>query len=111
VSPVYVEAEAEFLEEYGFLQEEKEKYIANFIIWEPTAELLAKQNAMYKGAAELFANELYDELTSSGILADPDIWCGQTDTTISMSGSSKADCNFIMWSLIPFIASCSGNKH
>ena len=41
VSPVYVEAEAEFLEEYGFLQEEKEKYIANFIIWEPTAELLA----------------------------------------------------------------------
>ena len=111
VSPVYVEAEAEFLEEYGFLQEEKEKYIANFIIWEPTAELLAKQNAMYKGAAELFANELYDELTSSGILDDPDIWCGQTDTPISMNGSSKADRNFILWSLIPYIAAWSGNKH
>ena len=85
VSPVYVETEVEFLEEYGFLQAQKDKYIVNFIISEPTAELLTMQNDMYKRAAELFANDLYDELTSSGILDDPDIWCGQTDAPISLT--------------------------
>lgn len=28
------------------------------------------QDAMYKRAGELFANELYDELTASGLLED-----------------------------------------
>lgn len=110
VSPVYVETEAEFLEEYGFLQAQKDKYIVNFIISEPTAELLTMQNDMYKRAAELFANDLYDELISSGILDDPDIWCGQTDKPISLTESPKADRNFILWSLIPYIAACSGEK-
>ena len=110
VSPVYVETEVEFLEEYGFLQAQKDKYIVNFIISEPTAELLTMQNDMYKRAAELFANDLYDELTSSGILDDPDIWCGQTDAPISLTESPKADRNFILWSLIPYIAAWSGEK-
>lgn len=110
VSPVYVETEVEFLEEYGFLQAQKDKYIVNFIISEPTAELLTMQNDMYKRAAELFANDLYDELTSSGILDDPDIWCGQTDEPISLTESPKADRNFILWTLIPYIAACSGEK-
>ena len=110
VSPVYVETEVEFLEEYGFLQAQKDKYIINFIISEPTAELLTMQNDMYKRAAELFANDLYDELTSSGILDDPDIWCGQTDAPISLTESPKADRNFILWSLIPYIAAWSGEK-
>ena len=83
VFPVYVETEVEFLEEYGFLQAQKDKYIVNFIISEPTVELLTMQNDMYKRAAELFANDLYDELTTSGILDDPDILCGQTDAPIS----------------------------
>lgn len=39
VSPVYVETEAGFLEKYGFLQMQRDKYIVNFIISEPTAEL------------------------------------------------------------------------
>ena len=90
VSPVYVETEIEFLEEYGFLQAQKDKYIINFIISEPTAELLTMQNDMYKRAAELFANDLYDELTSSGILDDPDILCGQTDAPISCDRSSAS---------------------
>lgn len=98
VSPVYVESEVEFLEEYGFLQAQKDKYLANFIISEPDAELLALQDNMYSRAAELFANDLYDELIATGILADPDIRCGQ------------ADRNFILWSLIPYIAACSGRK-
>ncbi len=110
VSPVYVETEVEFLEEYGFLQAQKDKYIVNFIISEPTAELLTMQNDMYKRAAELFANDLYDELTSSGILDDPDIWCGQTDAPISLTESPKADRNFVLWSLIPYIAAWSGEE-
>ena len=110
VSPVYVETEVEFLEEYGFLQAQKDKYIVNFIISEPTVELLTMQNDMYKRAAELFANDLYDELTSSGILDDPDILCGQTDAPISLTESPKADRNFILWTLIPYIAAWSGEK-
>lgn len=110
VSPVYVETEVEFLEEYGFLQVHKDKYIVNFIISEPTAELLTMQNEMYKRAAELFANDLYDELISCGILDDPDILCGQTDEPISLTTSPKADRNFILWSLIPYIAAWSGEK-
>ena len=59
ISPVYVETEVEFLEEYGFLKAEKDRYIVNFIISEPTAELLTMQNSMYRRAAKLFANDLY----------------------------------------------------
>ena len=110
VSPVYVETEVEFLEEYGFLRKQKDKYIVNFIISEPTAELLTMQNNMYKRAAELFANDLYDDLSSSGILDDPDIWCDQTDEPLSLIESPKRDRNFILWSLIPYIAAWSGGK-
>lgn len=110
VSPVYVEPEAEFLEEYGFLQLQKDKYLINFIINEPTPELLTMQNDMYRQAAELFANDLYEELVSSGILEDPDIQCRQTDGPISLNESCRADRNFILWSLIPYIAAWSGEK-
>lgn len=110
VSPVYVETEVEFLEEYGFLLVRKDKYIVNFIISEPSAELLTVQNNMHKHAAELFANELYDELTSSDILDDSDIWCGQTDAPVSLTESAKIDRNFILWSLIPYIIAWSGEK-
>lgn len=110
VSPVYVECEVKFLEEYGFLINQKDRYIANFIISEQTSELLCLRDRMYKKAAKLFANELYDELTSCGILNDPDIWCGQTDKEISLTDSPKADRNFVLWSLIPYIAANSGEK-
>ncbi len=110
VSPVYVETEVDFLEEYGFLLEEKGKYIVNFIISEPTAELLTMQDAMYKKAAGLFANELYDELTASGLLDHPDILCGQTNEEITLTNSPKADRNFLLWSLIPYIAAESGEQ-
>ena len=110
VSPVYVESEVEFLEEYGFLQAWKDKYIVNFIISEPTAELLTQQNDMYQQAAELFANDLYDELTGSGILDDPGILCWQSDETASLTETKSADRNFILWSLIPYIAAWSGEK-
>lgn len=99
VSPVYIEGEVAFLEEYGFLQAKKDKYIVNFIIDEPTEENLILKDTMYKQAAALFANDLYDELVSSGILDDPSISCGQIK-----------DYNFLLWSLIPYIAAWSGEE-
>ena len=109
VSPVYVETEVDFLEEYGFLKQMGDKYIVNFIISEPTAELLTMQDTMYKKAAGLFANELYEELMSSGILDDKNIFCNQV-----LQGSTKEtpvrDKNFLLWSLVPYIAAMSGEK-
>ena len=110
VSPVYVETEVDFLEEYGLLKVEKDKYIVNFIIAEPTVELLAMQEDMYNQAANLFADDLYDELISSGILDSPDILCNQTDDAVPLTESLRADHNFILWSLIPYISACSGDK-
>lgn len=110
VSPVYVETEADFLAEYGFLRLEKGKYLVNFLISEPTSELLTMQNDMYRRAAALFANDLYDELMDSGILDDSDIVCNQTDEPISLTESPRADRNFLLWSLIPYIAACSGEN-
>lgn len=110
VSPVYIETEVDFLERYGFLLAVKDKYIVNFIISEPAAEHLTIQNDMYKKAAKLFANELYDELISSGILDSSDILCGQTDNPISLTESPRGDHNFLLWSLIPYIAAWSGEK-
>ena len=108
VSPVYVESEAEFLAEYGFLLEQKGKYLANFVISEPTVELLTMQDAMYKEAAALFANDLYDELTASGLLDHPSVLCGQSDEPITLTSGHRTDHNFLLWSLIPYVAARSG---
>ena len=110
VSPVYVETEVDFLEEYGFLKEQNGKYIVNFIISEPTAELLTMQDSMYKKAADLYANELYDELIASGLIDHTDIWCGQTDKPITLTECYRGDKNFILWALIPYITAESGEK-
>ena len=110
VSPVYIETEVDFLEKYGFLKEQKDRYIVNFIISEPTAQLLTMQDTMYKQAAGVFANELYDELIASGLLDHPDLWCGQTDQPITLTDCPHADRNFIFWSLIPYITAESGGN-
>ncbi len=128
VSPVYVESEIEDLEKNGYLQKRNDRYISNFIIFEPTTELLVLQNDMYKRAAELFANDLYDELISSGILDDEGIICNQTDESISLTSVAPRDSfvfsngtkepspvkirnnNFMLWSLIPYIAAWSGES-
>ena len=109
VSPVYVEGEVEFLEEYGLLLQQKDKYIANFIIEEPTEELLILQEDMYEQAAELFANDLYEELVNSGILEDEGIVCGQKVENPD-GGVPQKDTNFLLWSLIPYIIAWSGQK-
>ena len=100
VSPVYVESEAEYLEEYGFLLKQKDKYLCNILISEPTEELNRLHDEMYLNAAKLFANELYDELAKSGLL-DECALGGFNDTR---------DNNFLMWALIPFITAFSGES-
>ena len=46
---------------------------------------------MYSQAAKIFANELYDNLLNTGALKYEGLVCGQ-------------DEEFILWSLIPYIA-------
>ena len=110
VSPVYVESEAEYLAEYGFLTENKGKYLCNILLDEATDELIELHDEMYMEAAKVFANELYDELINSEILKDERILCGQTEKPISLTESEKADVNFILWSLIPYITALSGES-
>lgn len=98
VSPVYVESEAEFLSEYGFLTESKGKYLCNTLLDEANDEITQLHDEMYQKVSRIFANELYDELLSSEILKDNRIICNQDDE------------NFLMWSLIPFIAALSGES-
>ncbi len=98
VSPVYVESAADVLETAGFLRLEKEKYLANFLITETNTQQLVALDQVYKRAAALVAEELYQELTSSGILEDEGIVCNQ-----------KTDHNFLLCSLIPYLATCPGD--
>lgn len=96
VSPVYVEGEVKFLEEYGLLVREGEHYLANFLITEHSADLLVLKDKMYKAAAALVAEDLLDRLCASGILEDPAILGGEGDR------------HFKLWTLIPFILATSG---
>lgn len=50
VSPVYVESEAEYLEKYGFLLKQKNKYLCNILISESSEELNRLQDEMYMKA-------------------------------------------------------------
>lgn len=93
VSPVYVEGEAEYLEEYGFLTKHGEKYLCNILLDEPTSELNALHDEVYEKTADIFANELFDGLMKSDILDNENM---------------PKDKNFLLWALIPYIAASSG---
>lgn len=110
VSPVYVESEAEYLAEYGFLTEMGGKYLCNILLDESSWELIELKDKIYSRAAKLFANELFDELKNTGILNDRRICCGASDKPIDFESEERADDNFIMWSLIPYIAALSGEN-
>lgn len=109
VSPVYVESEAEYLEEYGFLTKLRDKYLCNILLDEPTAELQRLHDELYRKAAEIFANELYDELTACGILDDPNILGGATEP-FTFAYDPPKDKNFMLWTLIPYIAALGGES-
>jgi len=103
VSPVYVESEADFLEEYGFLRKKDNKYLVNFLIDEPNEKITDLHEKMYSKAAQIFANKLYDNLLNSGILKSTGLVCNQSCKT-------EDNINFMLWSLIPYIAALSGES-
>ena len=100
VSPVYVESEAEYLEEYGFLVRRGEKYLCNILLDEPDAELVGLQDEMYEGAAKLFAEELLDELMAARVWENSNLRGGRVN--------GEVDKNFMMWALVPYVAALSG---
>lgn len=98
VSPVYVESEAEYLEEYGFLTKKQDKYLCNILLSEDDEETVRLHDEMYQKAAKLFANELYDALIKENVFE----WQGEERC------QSEEDKNYILWALIPYIAAQSG---
>jgi len=95
VSPVYIEGEAEYLEEHGFLTKSRNLYLCNILLEENTPALTRMHDEMYKAAAALVAPKLADALEASGLLDDPDI-------------VHPGDRNFLLWTLIPYILAWSG---
>lgn len=102
VSPVYVESEAEYLAEYGFLLKQGKRYLINILLDVPTPELVHLHDELYVRAAALFAGELYEELTRGSLL----------DELIQTGGIAccRDDRNFLLWSLIPYIAAVGGEE-
>ncbi len=109
VSPVYVESEAEFLYEYGFLLKKGDKFISNIIIDEADEEIIRLHDEMYEKATALFADDLFDDLSGSELLKDDRIWGGKYGD-VSMTADPPKDENFLLWSLIPYITANSGNN-
>lgn len=107
VSPVYVESEAEFLYEYGFLLKKGDKFISNIIIDEADEEIIRLHDEMYGKATALFADVLFDTLCGSGLLKDDRILGGRYGN-ISMTADPTKDENFLLWSLIPYITANGG---
>ncbi len=107
VSPVYVESEAEYLETYAFLSQKGDRYLSEVLIEEPTNEQMRLHDEMYEKASALFGNALYDEILSSGILDDENIY-GARFGKISMTEVPPRDKNFMLWALIPYITAMSG---
>lgn len=98
VSPVYVESEAEFLENNGFLIKKGDKYLANFLIDEPSAEMLELHKKVYNTAVKLISNELFDAILESEVLDSEGIYYPDRDKS------------FLMWTLFFYIAVWSGEK-
>ena len=97
VSPVYVESEAEFLEEYGFLTKTGNKYLTNFIIEEGSEEILRVQDEMYTNAARLISFELLEELKNSSLLNSPSLYF------------PDGDKNFLVWGLLLYLLAWSND--
>jgi len=97
VSPVYVESEAAFLEEYGFLIKSGDKYLANLIIEEGTEEIIQVYEEMYTKAAQLIGGGLFDALADSELLDSPSLYY------------PDGDKNFLMWGLLLYLLAWSND--
>lgn len=91
VSPVYVESEIEFLEEYQIVIKQKSGYISNIVVEESDGEIIRRQKQLYKTVAPMIANELFDKIMEGGYLNSDEIL------------GPKDDKNFIMWSLMFYL--------
>lgn len=99
VSPVYIESEVEYLEEYSFLNKlPGNKYISNMIIDEVTQEIVALSDEMYKHASKLIANEIFDEVMKSDLLNKGDIYYPNEDK------------NFLMWAITLYVIAQSKSE-
>ncbi len=110
VSPVYVEGDAEYLEEYGFLIRRGDRYSANILINEPDAEECALRETMYDRAAERIGDGLFDALSSSGILEDADHLWGGISGPLTMTADPPRDRNLMLWTLVPYLAAVGGQR-
>lgn len=70
-----------------------------------TGRRQVEDDEMYGKAAEIFANDLYDELIQSDVINSKGILGGYNSA--QADESCLPDKNFILWSLIPFIAAFS----
>lgn len=107
VSPVYVESEAAFLLEYGFLLKKGDRFISNILIDEADAEIIRLHDEMYEKATAMVADELFDALSDSGLLRDTRIAGGKYGR-VTMTDDPPRDENFLLWSLIPYVIAESG---
>ncbi len=107
VSPVYVESEAAFLLEYGFLLKKGDRFISNILIDEADAEIIRLHDDMYEKATVMVADELFDALSDSGLLRDTRIAGGKYGR-VTMTDDPPRDENLLLWSLIPYVIAESG---
>ena len=96
VSPVYVESELEFLEEYQLVLRKKNRYLCNILIEEETEEIIRATDQLYETVTEKIANRLFDEIIQGGYLQSEDI-------------IGPKDDNFRMWSLMFYLLATSEN--
>ncbi len=91
VSPVYVESELDFLEEYSLVRRNKRRYEANIIVEEANEEWIQAHRQLYEKAAEKMACRLYDRISAGGYLDSSDIT------------EPDQDKNMMMWSLVFYL--------
>lgn len=90
VSPVYVESELEFLEEYSLVINNKGKYIANILIEENTREDTERTNELYSKVSSRISHKLLDEIIKSNLLEQ------YSDEYYT----PDKDINFLLWSIL-----------
>ena len=93
VSPVYVESEAEYLEEYGFLKAHNGRYLCNILLEAPDSELDHLRAGLHKKAAALLAPALCSALRSDSAV------------------KRQTDESFALWALIPYVLACTGKEN
>ncbi|MCR5737573.1 MAG: sigma-70 family RNA polymerase sigma factor [Eubacterium sp.] len=96
VSPVFVESELAYLEEYQLVIRQGKQYFCNILIEETTEEGIKATDRMYRTVTGKIANTLFDEMVQRGYLHSDDI-------------IGPKDDNFRMWSLMFYLLATSEN--